>query len=66
LLGNEPYINRASFINAADFQSISDFASYVANLSDQEFRDVQAAPLLKAVPSLHAARKIFEEALKTP
>lgn len=66
LLGNEPYINRSSFINAADFQSISEFASYVANLSDQEFMDVQAAPLLKAVPSLNAARKIFEEALKTP
>ena len=65
LLGNEPYINRDSFINAADFQSISDFASHVSNLSDQEFRAVQCAPLLKAVPSLQVARKILEEALKT-
>lgn len=50
-LGQEPHINRASFINAKDFGSLVEFASYVSNLSGLEYAQIHREPLLHSVPS---------------
>ena len=50
-LGNEPHINRKSFINAKDFSSLDDFARYVGNLSDDEYRRIHSEPLLNSLPN---------------
>jgi hypothetical protein len=50
-LGNEPHINRNSFINAKDFESLEDFASYVGSLSEIDYERIHREPLLNSVPS---------------
>lgn len=50
-LGNEPHINRKSFINAMDFDSLEAFANYVGSLSELDYERIHREPLLNSVPT---------------
>lgn len=51
-LGEEPCINRSSFINAKDFATLARFGEHVATLTNAEYDAIYEQPLLNNLPDL--------------